>query len=181
MLVHLAIASTLFVFCFAVIYGAICDVLTYTIPNRVSYGLVLLFCVYAALVWYRTPYFPHMGFYIEPIILNVIYALTVFIFFVVFWKLGWVGGGDVKFVSAIALFMGLEDVLLFVILLSIIATLMLLVIKLLPIISPVFWNERLPPFIKNMILSADQRAIPYGLPAAVAALIVMPDVFARNY
>ena len=181
MMIHLALTFTLFVFCLAVIYGAICDVRTYTIPNRVSYGLVGLFVVYAVLVWLNTPYFPHIGFHIPPIVFNVIYGFVVFVFFIVFWKLGWVGGGDVKFVSAISLFMGLDDVLAFVILLSVISILMLFILKALPVISVILWNGRLPLFINNMISKLEQRAIPYGLPAAIAALIVIPVVFAKIY
>ena len=101
-MIHFAITAILFLFCLAVIYGAICDVRTYTIPNRVSYGLVGLFAVFALLVWLNTPDLYHMGFYIPPILLNVAYGFAVFIFFLVFWKWGWVGGGDVKFVSAVS-------------------------------------------------------------------------------
>ena len=181
MIIHLALMVTLFLFCLAVIYGAICDVRTYTIPNGVSYGLVGLFAVFAALVWLNTPYMPHMGFYVPPIVFNVAYGLAVFIFFLVFWKLRWVGGGDVKFVSAISLFMGLDNVLLFVILLSLIALAFVLVLKTLQILSPLFWDNRLPEFVRRMLLKADQKAIPYGLPAAIAALIVIPNVIAKVY
>lgn len=180
-MIHFAITVILFLFCLAVIYGALCDVRTYTIPNRVSYGLVGLFAVFGTLVWLNTPYFPHMGFYITPILFNVAYGLAVFIFFLVFWKLGWVGGGDVKFVSAISLFMGLDDVVVFVILMSVIALAMVFVLKMLPNLMPMLWHQRMPQFIKNMVSQADNKAIPYGLPAAIAALIVIPDVMSKYY
>ena len=44
-----AVTTALFLFSVAVIYGALSDIRSYTIPNRVSYGLALLFLVYAAL------------------------------------------------------------------------------------------------------------------------------------
>lgn len=173
--------ATLFLFCLAVIYGAICDVRTSTIPNRVSYGLVGLFAVFATLVWLNTPYMPHLGFHVPPIVFNAVYSLAVFIFFLVFWQLRWVGGGDVKFVSAISLFMGLENVLLFVILLALISVAFVVLLKVLQILSPLFWDNRLPEFVRRMLLKTEGKAIPYGLPAAMAALIVMPNVVAKVY
>ena len=181
MIIHLALTATLFLFCLAVIYGAICDVRTYTIPNGVSYGLVGLFVVFGTLVWLNTPFMPRMGFYVTPIVFNVAYGLAVFLFFIVFWKLGWVGGGDVKFVSAISLFMGLEHILPFVILLSLISVAIVVVLKCLQILSPLLWDDRLPEFIRGMLLKADQKAIPYGLPAAISALILMPNIIAKLY
>ena len=181
MIIHFALMVTLFLFCLAVIYGAICDVRTYTIPNGVSYGLVGLFVVFATLVWLNTPYMPHMGFYVPPIVFNVAYGFAVFIFFLVFWKLRWVGGGDVKFVSAISLFMGIEVVALFVILLALFSVILVVVLKVLQILSPLFWDNRLPGFVRKMLLKAEGNAIPYGLPAAIAALIAMPNVMAKVY
>ena len=185
-MVHLALTITLFLFCLAVAYGAACDVRTYTIPNRVSYGLVGLFTIYAFLVWLNPPeiYFPqlHKGeFHLPPIALNVFYGLVVFAFFFVFWRIGWVGGGDVKFISAISLFMGLDDVLAFVVLMSVIALLMVFVLKAIPLINMQLGNRPLPKFLAKMIEKINERQIPYGLPAAMAALALIPDVMARVY
>ena len=185
-MVHFALTITLFLFCLAVIYGAACDLQTFTIPNRVSYGLVGLFVVYAFLIWLNTTevYFPqlHKGeFHIPPIAFNIFYGLVVFVFFVVFWRLGWVGGGDVKFVSAISLFMGLEHVLIFVILMSLISLLMVFILKSLPKLSLLYLRLPLPVVILNLITKVEQHTIPYGLPAAIAALIVIPSVIASVY
>jgi len=180
-MIQFALTFTFFLFCLAVIYGAICDVRTYSIPNRVSYGLVGLFVVFATLVWLNTPYMPHIGFYVPPILFNVIYGFVVFIFFIVFWKLGWVGGGDVKFVSAISLFMGLEYILLFVILLSLFSLVFVLMLKFLQYWNPLILGGTWPEFVKRMLRKAEEKAIPYGLPAAISALIVMPYVMAKVY
>ena len=185
-MVHFALTITLFLFCLAVIYGAACDLQTFTIPNRVSYGLVGLFVVYAFLIWLNPSeiYFPqlHRGeFHIPPIAMNVFYGLVVFAFFIVFWQLGWVGGGDVKFVSAISLFMGLDHVLIFVVLMSIISLLMVFILKSLPNISLIFLKRPLPGIILNLITKVEQHTIPYGLPAAIAALILIPSVIANIY
>lgn len=180
-MMHFALGTVYFLFCLAIIYGAICDVQTYTIPNLVSYGLMGLFVCYAGLIYFNTPTMPHLGFYITPILFNVAYGLIVFIFFVVFWKIKWVGGGDVKFISAISFFMGLQDVLIFVVLLSALSVLMLAILKFIVFWNPYFRSGNLPGFLKNMLLKLEDKAIPYGLPAAIAALIVMPDVISQHY
>ena len=113
--------------------------------------------------------------------MNVFYGLAVFIFFFVFWRLGWVGGGDVKFVSAISLFMGLDHVLLFVILMSAISLVMVFVLKSLPNIYLQIIKRSPPAIILNLISKVEQRKIPYGLPAAIAALILIPSVVASIY
>ena len=104
---QLTLAAVLFVFCLAVIHGAITDMTTYTIPNWVSYSLVPLFAVYAALRWAQTP-----------VLLHVALGFAVFVICIVFWKLRWLGGGDVKFVGAISLWMGPHKILAFMLLLA---------------------------------------------------------------
>src|SRR5262245_5472450 len=98
-----AVTAALFLFSLAVIYGALSDIRSYTIPNRVSYGLALLFLVYAALKWPDLPLLLHLGI-----------GLFVFVTCLIFWQLRWMGGGDVKFVAAISLWMGPQRILIFV-------------------------------------------------------------------
>ena len=180
-MIHFAFTIIYLIFCFLVIYGAISDMTTFTIPNRISYGLVALFAVFGWLVWFTTPQLPHLGFYLPPILLNIIYGFVVFVFFVVFWKINWVGGGDVKFVSAISLFMGLEDVLLYVVLFSIFSVVLLAILKFILANNPGFMVGNYPAFLKKMLAKFENKAIPYGLPTAMSALVVMPDVMARLY
>ena len=181
MVVQLALTVTFFLFCLGVIYGAICDVRTFVIPNRVPYGLAGLFAVFAALVWLATPAMPHMGFYLPPILQNVTCGFAVFAFFFVFWRLGWVGGGDVKFVAAISLWTGPEYVGVFVILLAVISVLYVMLLKTLQMWNPYYQAGNWPTFVKKMLLKMEESAIPYGLPTAIAALIVMPGIMANAY
>lgn len=179
-----ALVLILFLFCLAVIYGAICDAKTFTIPNRVSYGLVGLFAAYALLLTLTRPTLPHLdgGFHLledVPILWNIFYGFVVFVFFIVFWKLRWVGGGDVKFVSAISLFMGLENIALFGILLSVLSVGFLLAIKLLELFAPLLWHENVPSVVRRFLLQFGGKVIPYGVPAAIAALVLMPKVFTQ--
>ncbi len=170
MIVEPLLTATFFAFCLAVIYGALSDVATYTIPNWVSYGLAGLFAVFAALTWERTPVLLHIGL-----------GLAVFFLCIVFWKLRWLGGGDVKFVGAIALWMGPANILPFLVLLAVISGVFVLLLQYARRWNAYFQGSRLPDFVKRMIRKAEENAVPYGLPAAIAALIVVPELIADVY
>ena len=185
MIIQTTMTITLFVFCLVVVYGALCDIRTYTIPNRVSYGLLGLFVLFAIQVWLHPKeiYFPELhkdNFHIPPIAFNIFYGLVVFAFFLYFRTLGWVGGGDVKFITAISFFMGLDDVLAFVVLMSVITILMVFILKAIPVINARLGNFPLPAFLEKMIAKIHERQIPYRVPAAMAALAVIPDVMAGS-
>jgi prepilin peptidase CpaA len=159
---HAALAATLFLFSLAVIYGALSDIRSYTIPNPVTYGLALLFVVYAALSWTELPIAVHLGI-----------GLFVFIICLVFWKLGWMGGGDVKFVAAISLWMGPQRILVFMIFLSLFSLVTVTLLKFARTWNPYFQSSGWPDWIKQMVRKAEENAVPYGLPAAIAALATM--------
>ena len=164
---QIALGTVFFLFTAAIIYGALSDVTTYAIPNWVSYGLVGLFAVFAALTWQRTPVLWHVGL-----------GLAVFFICMVFWKLRWLGGGDVKFVGAMSLWMGPANILLFLILLSALSAVLVMALLYAKQWNPYLQGKMLPEFIKRMILKTEERAIPYGLPAAIAALSIMPQLIA---
>lgn len=154
--------ALLMIFCFAVVYGAICDVTTYKIPNSVSYGLVGLFIPYALANWGTLPVLLHVGI-----------GVLVFVMCLVFWQLRWLGGGDVKFVGAIALWVGPEKILIFVVLLTLAAVGFIAILKFLYQWNPWFQGSKLPAFVKQLLTKSAERAIPYGLPAAISAIISM--------
>jgi prepilin peptidase CpaA len=169
-LVQLTLTATLFVFCLAVIHGAITDVTTYTIPNWVSYGLVALFVVFAALAWGKTP-----------VLLHVLLGLLVFVICIVFWKLRWLGAGDVKFVGAVSLWMGPSHILVFVVLLALLSAGFVTILQFFRQWNPSLQGSTWPRIVKQLVQKAEEHAVPYGLPAAIAALAVMPEVFAKVY
>jgi prepilin peptidase CpaA len=157
-----ATAVLIFLLVLAVIYGAICDVTSFTIPNRVSYGILLLFLPYAALNWGQIPVLLHIGF-----------GLFTLALCIGFWMLRWFGGGDAKFAGALAFWMGPAKILLFVLLLALTSILLIVILR-----FARQWNFFLqaggaPKVLKTMVQKATENAIPYGLPAAVAALIAL--------
>jgi prepilin peptidase CpaA len=170
MIAELLLTATFFAFGLAVIYGALSDVATYTIPNWVSYGLAGLFALFAALTWERTPVLLHVGI-----------GLAVFIICFVYWKLGWLGGGDVKFVGAISLWMGPANILPFLIFLAMLSAFLVLFLHYARLWGEHFQGIRLPEFLKRMIRKGEEKVCPYGLPAAIAALLVAPRLIAGVY
>jgi prepilin peptidase CpaA len=162
MLYQTALTATLFMFSLAVIYGALSDVRSYTIPNRVSYGLALLFLVYAVLKWPELPLLLHLGI-----------GLLVFVICLVFWQLRLMGGGDVKFVAAISLWMGPGRILLFMVFLALLSAAFVTLLRLARIWNPYFQGSRWPGWVKHMVQKAEENAVPYGLPAAIAALATL--------
>jgi prepilin peptidase CpaA len=152
--------TILSLFCLLVVYGAICDVTSYKIPNVVSYGLVGLFAMYAIATWGTLPLLMHVGI-----------GLLVFVMCIVFWQLGWLGGGDVKFVAAISLWMGPDKIFIFMILLTLASAVFIAALKFLYQWNAWFQGSTLPAFVKLMLTKSAERAIPYGLPAAISAII----------
>lgn len=147
-------------FCFATALGAIYDITSYRIPNFVTYGLALAFVPYAYVTWPTLPF--------TAVLIN---AAAVFACCVVFWQLKWLGAGDVKFLTAVSLWMPPDLILIFVFLVSIFAMGFIGLLRALRRWNPWVKSKPFPAFIKQLIDTSD-RAIPYGLPIAMAALSV---------
>ncbi|MFC6655072.1 prepilin peptidase [Roseibium salinum] len=103
-------AAILVVFPMLVAFGGASDLLTMTIRNRVSILLVAGFVVVAL-----GTSLPLAGWGIHALGLLVVFPVG-FAFFAA----GWMGGGDVKFISAISLWVGFtHDLIVFVMLVGI--------------------------------------------------------------
>ena len=148
-------------FLLAVAFGAVWDVLTMTIPNRLSLAMVAVFVVFAPLLamdWQT--FFLHCA--AGAIVLALGFALFSF---------GLLGGGDAKFAAAIALWLGLGNVFEFVLTTAVFGGLLavaVLAFRRLPL--PVVavrqpWLER---------LYDGKAGLPYGVALAAAALVVYP-------
>ena len=154
--------SLLVVFPFLMAYAASSDLLTMTIPNRVSLVLVIAFIGFAAA----------SGFTMADLILHVgAGGLVLLVTFTLF-ALGYIGGGDAKLASVTALWLGFDHLLDYLLLASIAGgglTLLLLMSRGYP----------LPPFLGRLPFALKlhdrKTGVPYGIALAAAALVVMPD------
>ncbi|WP_417688033.1 A24 family peptidase [Roseibium sp.] len=156
-------AALLVIFPLLVVYAGVSDLLTMKIPNLVSILLVAGFVLVGLLT----------GLSLEAWGYHLLGGVVVFLPCFIMFFLGWMGGGDAKVASAIALWFGfgidLATFVLMTAMFGMILTLALLQFKKLSFL-PLFlarieWVER---------LHDSRTGIPYGIAIAVAALLVYP-------
>ncbi|WP_279358051.1 A24 family peptidase [Methylobacterium indicum] len=152
----------LVVFPFLMAYAAASDVLTMTIPNRVSLILVAAFVPLAAtagLGW--TEIGSHVGAF--GLVLTVGFTLFAF---------GVIGGGDAKLAAATALWLGFEPLLDYVVNFSLLGGVLALAILYVR-------GQPLPGFVIAwpFALRLHDRCVgmPYGVALSASALITCPS------
>lgn len=151
------------VFPFAMVFAAISDMLSMTIANRVSVILVATFMVIAPLAglgW--SDYGMHLA--AGGILLAATFAL---------FAVGAMGGGDAKLISATAVWMGFNDILLqYLIVSTVVGGFLTLAIVL-------FRNSPLPALAGNVDflrrLSDKSQGVPYGVALGLGGLLVYPE------
>jgi len=147
----------------AMAFAAASDLFTMTISNKLSLGLIVLFVLL----------FPLTGIHFADLGMHLLAGGVVLAVTFVCFALGWIGGGDAKFASVIALWLGWTHVLDFLVTAAIFGgglTLLVLVFRRWMIL-PAFalgqtWLER---------LHDSRSGVPYGIALAAAAMVVYPD------
>ncbi|WP_153770600.1 prepilin peptidase [Labrenzia sp. CE80] len=152
-------AAIFSIFPVLVVFAGASDLLTMTIPNRVSILLILAFGLMGVLA----------GFSVQEWGIHLLGAAAVFLpcFFMFF--LGWMGGGDAKVASAIALWFGfgasLTQFLLLTTIYGMVLTFGILAFRFIPV---------LPGFCLGQAwllkLHDKKTGIPYGIAISAAAL-----------
>ena len=154
----------LMIFPVLLIAGAVWDLLTMTIPNRLSIALAAAFPVLAILGGMGPE---AIGWHV---LMGVVVLLIGFGMFALF-QLGWIGGGDAKLAVAVVLWLGAGQApafLLYSALFGGVFTLVLLQFRLLPLTR--VW--RAPPWVAR--LHSRGSGVPYAVPMATAALTLLP-------
>ena len=142
-------------------YAAASDLLTMTIPNKLSLALVAAFAGFAlagTLAW-------------DAVLMHVAAGTVVLVLCFAMFTFGWIGGGDAKLAAAIALWLGFAVLLEYLLLAAIAGgalTLAILCLRGTPL--PAFalhwqWLSR---------LHDRDSGVPYGIALAAAALVVYP-------
>jgi prepilin peptidase CpaA len=152
----------LLVFPAAMAFAGAMDLLTMTIPNRVSLALLAAFAAAAPLTGMPWPQvFSHLlaGF--------ATLALGILMF-----DRGWLGGGDAKLLSAAVLWLGFENVVQYVFLVAALGGVLAATILAYRCLVPPLWVATQP---WAMRLHDRRTGIPYGLALAAAALWVYPS------
>lgn len=152
---------TLLIFPLCMSVAAISDLLTMTIPNRVSIALAVAFVVLAPLCGLPLSEFG-MHFAGAGIVFCACFAL---------FALNVMGGGDAKLLAAAALWFGLDPSLLsFAVYVALIGGLITVVIVLLRSQSHIIMAIGLP--LPNSLLHA--KKIPYGIAIATGGILAFP-------
>src|SRR5450432_2537029 len=143
-------------------FAAASDLLTMTIPNRVSLALAAGFLVLAGV----------SGMDLTNIFAHVAAGATVLIVAFACFAMGWIGGGDAKVAAAAALWFGFSDLMNYLLYASLFGgalTLLLLQFRQWPLPYSFAGQDWL------LKLHAKDSGIPYGIALAIGALMVYPE------
>jgi prepilin peptidase CpaA len=155
-------AAILVIFPLVVTYAAFSDLFTMTIANRVSLILIGTFFVLA----------PFVGLGLEAVLWHVAAASIVFGLGFFCFAMGWVGGGDVKFATAVTLWLGWGLALEYFALFALFGG--LLTFAILMFRGQVVTQTLLRiDFVAR--LHDQSKGVPYGISLAVAAMLLYPE------
>lgn len=146
----------------AVLFAAAMDLFTMTIPNRVSLAMVAAFLFLAPLAGLG-PW--DMAYHAGAGLMMLTAGVLLFI-------PGWIGGGDAKLAAAVALWLGFEHVVVFVVYVALAGGMLaavLLALRRMPLPGMIVaepWAVR---------LHSRDGGIPYGIALAAGALCVYPN------
>jgi prepilin peptidase CpaA len=138
------------------------DLLTMTIPNRVSLALVAAFPVAAACAGIGGA---AMAAHLAAGALML--AIGIFMF-----ARGWLGGGDAKLLAAAALWLGFEHLPGYILLVALFGGLLAVVVLMYRRLAPPLWLCNQAWAVR---LHDSRVGIPYGIALAIAALWIYPS------
>ena len=150
------------VFPLAMIFGALWDLTTMTIPTPLTIARAAMFVVLV----------PFAGLTLSAIALHVAAGALMLVAGMALFAFGWIGGGDAKFVAAIALWIGWYDLLGYLVIASVLGgalTLALLWFRHMPLPPALYrydWIAR---------LHNKTEGVPYGIALAAAGLVLFPQ------
>ncbi len=152
--------SLVFVFPFAMAFAAATDLLTMTIPNRLSIGLAAAFFALAPLAglgWQDV--LSHMGAGAAMLLAGIL-----------LFSLGWLGGGDAKLLAAASLWLGFDPLVMFLAYVAAFGA--VLAVAVLAYRSTPASALPLPGWAAR--LHTKGEGMPYGVAIAAGALVVYP-------
>jgi prepilin peptidase CpaA len=155
-------AARLLLFPALMAFAASSDLFTMTISNRVTLVLVAGFFALAL----------YGGMNLQAVLWHTAAALAVLAVTFVFFARGWIGGGDAKLAAAIALWLGFDHLMPYLLNASIfggVLTLALIRFRLMPLPQALAGQD----WVKR--LHRADGGVPYGIALAAAALLIYPD------
>lgn len=162
------------IFIFAVCYAAIEDVRAFRIPNWTSVVIALAFFPYAAL---HRPlvYAPDLDGTTVNLGIHLAIAAVVFLVTATLWRFKLLGGGDVKLLSAISLWLGPTLIMPFLFITAVASVAIAGPLLLLRSKGALIGSGWMPvPVLRRCAAIAETGKVPYALPITVAALLTVP-------
>jgi prepilin peptidase CpaA len=141
-------------------FAAATDLLTMTIPNRLSIGLCAAFFVLA----------PVAGLGWHDILTHVAAGSAALLAGILFFSLGWLGGGDAKLLAAASLWFGLDQLVMFLAYVAAFGGVLATLVLAYRSTPATAWP--LPGWAAR--LHTKGEGMPYGVAIAAGALVVYP-------
>ena len=144
----------------ALVFGAVSDVMSMTIPNWLVLAMLAVFVLLAP--------FSGMGWPVAG--LHFAAGAVVLAGAFAFFAFGWIGGGDAKLAAAIALWLGWDHLLEFALVAAVFGGVLTLAVL-------AFRRAMLPGFALwpwLLRLHDSKSGVPYGLALAAAGLVIYP-------
>jgi len=163
---NLLLAAITLVYVFCLCFAIVSDFRTLIIPNWVPVTLVALFAVFAAI---------HLDW--RGALAHLTVAALVFVIALFFFLARWMGGGDVKLLTAVALWMGPERGAQFTVIMALLGAILAAGLLLL---RQYDWMLQHPlgqqAVIRRLGELAKAGECPYGVAIGIAALITIPTL-----
>jgi prepilin peptidase CpaA len=154
-----AVALVLFPILMA--FSAFSDLLTMTIPNRVSLALVGGFALLALYLHMPPP----------DVVSHLACGVAILAATFVMFHLGWIGGGDAKLAAATALWLGWDQLLDFALIAALAGGALTLAILELRRLAPA--SVARSPYFAHLLEKTG--GVPYGVALAIGGLVVYPQ------
>ena len=152
----------LYIFPLAMAFAGAMDLLTFTIPNRISLVLLVGFCAAALLVRFPLPM----------LLSHTAAGLAMLLVGFGLFTRSWIGGGDAKLMAAAALWLGLEGLVVFLVWTALLGGALAMLLLAYRRFFPPLWLMRQP---WAMRLHDPKEGIPYGVALAGAGLLAYPS------
>jgi prepilin peptidase CpaA len=153
-------SALLLLFPAAMAFAAAMDMLTMTIPNRISLGLLAAFAIVS----------PIVGLPTDIIASHVAAGAIMLAAGIAMFAFGWVGGGDAKLLAAGALWLGLPQLLPFLLVTGVFGSFLLLAL----LSYRSYPAAALPIPDWAVRLHRSETGMPYGLAIGASGLLLFP-------
>ena len=166
MIQYAATLTIQFLFVLLIVYAMISDITKLVIPNWLSISLLILFLAHFAIGY------PSVSLASNFAVMGVVFACTALLF-----HFGFLGGGDVKLMTVLSLWVGPDHILEFIVLVNILGALLALFV-----IRASRMVDRNPTENSRILTTVgawrSQGICPYGIAIGSAALFITPAIFA---